>query len=157
MLDLAVGRKMLRKFLLCNDGDRGVGAKQNGAGRCRALVDGKDVSGHAFPLNFFGGWVQTNSHQREAACASEAGSEPTRMTANPGGAPDRATRRCTRRRQSSRIVRATALPSMIFAVMSARARSKRIAGLRGAFGEQRSVTSNFALLARHFNPEHNES
>jgi hypothetical protein len=69
MLDLAVGRKMLRKFLLCNDGDRGVGAKQNGAGRCRALVDGKDVSGHAFPLNFFGGWVQTNSHQREAACA----------------------------------------------------------------------------------------
>ena len=39
VLDLAVGRKILREFLLGGGGDRHVGAKQNGAGRRRALVD----------------------------------------------------------------------------------------------------------------------
>jgi hypothetical protein len=40
------------------------------------------------------------------------------MTASPGGTPDWATTRCNLCRQSSRIFRATALPSMIFAVMT---------------------------------------
>src|SRR5262249_17589576 len=52
VLDLTISRKMLWKFLLRDDRDRRVGAKQNGARRCRSLVDGKDVSGHAFPLSF---------------------------------------------------------------------------------------------------------
>src|SRR5262249_4858610 len=50
VFDLTVGGKMLWKFLLRDDGDRRVASKQNGARRCRSLVDGKDVSGHAFSL-----------------------------------------------------------------------------------------------------------
>jgi len=60
-------------------------------------------------------------------------------------------------RQSSRMVRATALPSMIFAVMSARCGRSHYGGVYGNRGKQRGVTSNFASLARHFNPDHNES
>jgi hypothetical protein len=71
MLDLTVGGKMLRKLLLRDDGDRRVGAKQNGARRCRTLIDGKDVSGHAFPLNFIFAVVRrTNLRQRLAASRS---------------------------------------------------------------------------------------
>jgi hypothetical protein len=40
VLDLAVGGKMLRKFLLRKSRDRGVGPEQAGPGRGRALVDG---------------------------------------------------------------------------------------------------------------------
>jgi hypothetical protein len=47
VLDLAVGRKMLREFLLGNRRDRGVGAKQHGARRGRALVDRQYVRCHA--------------------------------------------------------------------------------------------------------------
>ena len=67
MLNGAVGWEVLRKFLLRDNGDRGVGAKQNGAGRCRALVDGKDVSGHAFSLKLLGRSQRTDFHQRPAA------------------------------------------------------------------------------------------
>jgi hypothetical protein len=71
MLDLTVGGKMLRKLLLCDDGDRRVGAKQNGARRCRSLIDGKDVSGHAFPLSFIFAVVRrTNFRQRLTASRS---------------------------------------------------------------------------------------
>jgi hypothetical protein len=66
-----------------------------------------------------------------------------------GDGIDQGHERC---RQSSRMVRATALPSMIFAV----GRS-HYGGVYGNRGKQRGVTSNFASLARHFNPEHNES
>src|SRR5215470_4043857 len=40
MLDRAIGGKMLRKFLLRDDGNRGVAAKQNGARRGGSLIDG---------------------------------------------------------------------------------------------------------------------
>ena len=40
VLDLAVGGKMLREFLLRESRDRGVGPEQAGPGRGRALVDG---------------------------------------------------------------------------------------------------------------------
>src|SRR6185437_13174302 len=39
VLDLAIGRKMLREFLLRRSGDRHVGAEHDGAGRCCALID----------------------------------------------------------------------------------------------------------------------
>jgi hypothetical protein len=40
VLDLAVGRKVLREFLLRESRDRGVGPEQDGPGRGGALVDG---------------------------------------------------------------------------------------------------------------------
>src|SRR5262249_34202136 len=72
MLDLAVRGEMLRKFLLRDHRDRRVGAKQNGAGRCRSLIDGKDVSRHAFSLKIVGGPQRPSIHQRLTACASSS-------------------------------------------------------------------------------------
>src|SRR6516164_4383358 len=72
MLDLTVGGKMLCKFLLRDDGDRRVCAKQNGARRRRTLVDGKVVSGHAFSLNLLWRSRQAHFHQRLPACASRS-------------------------------------------------------------------------------------
>ena len=63
---------MLWKFLLRDDGDRRVGAKQNGARRCCSLIDGKDVGGHAFSLSLLWWARRTNFHQRLAACASRS-------------------------------------------------------------------------------------
>ncbi len=49
VLDLAVGRKVLGKFLLRDGGNRRVGAKQHGPRRCRALIDGQRVRRQANP------------------------------------------------------------------------------------------------------------
>ena len=46
VLDLAVGGKVLREFLLRESRDRGVGPEQAGPGRGRALVDAQDVRCH---------------------------------------------------------------------------------------------------------------
>ena len=50
VLDLAVGREMLRKLLLRKRRDRGVGAKQNGARGRRALVDRQHIRHRLPPL-----------------------------------------------------------------------------------------------------------
>ena len=56
MLDRAIGGKMLRKFLLRDDGNRGVAAKQNGARRGGSLIDGEDVRGQAIFQRFANGF-----------------------------------------------------------------------------------------------------
>jgi hypothetical protein len=48
VLDLAVGREMLRKFLLCDCGNRGVGTKQDRPRRRRTLINGQDIGSQAF-------------------------------------------------------------------------------------------------------------
>jgi hypothetical protein len=50
VLDLAVGRKMLRKLALGERCDRRIGAEKNGPRRGRALVDRQHVRGHALPI-----------------------------------------------------------------------------------------------------------
>src|SRR3974390_1019414 len=64
----------------------------------------------------------------------DGASSPTKTTASPGVTPCRAARRRTRSAYSARSARATALPSMIFAVTARSARRLNAASVAVVFG-----------------------